>query len=218
VVSPVGFDLADFPVQAARPYRRENRLNVLSIGRLSPEKGFRYAVEGVRQLLERGHRDLHYRVVGGGPMLDELREQVASAGLAEWIELVGPLPRAGLLEEMRLADVLVLPSIVVGTWEENQACVAQEAMLSQALVIASTSGGIPESLAPAHHAYMVPEGDATAIAAQLARAAALTVDELRALGDAGRTFAVERYDIRSLNRQIIDETLRRGGAAGGRAA
>jgi colanic acid/amylovoran biosynthesis glycosyltransferase len=217
-VSPVGFDLTDFPAQVARPYRSGNRLNVLSIGRLSPEKGFRYAVEGVRQCVENGYRNLHYRFVGGGPMLEELREQVASAALSEWIEIVGPLPRSGLLAAMRLADVLVLPSIVVGTWEENQACVAQEAMLSQSLVIASTSGGIPESLAPAHHAYMVPEGDATAIAAQLARATTLTVDGLRALGDAGRAFAVERYDIRSLNRQIIDETLRRGNTAGGKAA
>jgi glycosyltransferase involved in cell wall biosynthesis len=217
-VSPVGFPLEDFPEQAGRQYRAGDRLNVLSIGRLSPEKGFRYAIEGVRQLVESGTRKLSYRIVGGGPLQGELAAQIDGGGLADQVCLTGPVSRQQLYEEMRRADVLVLPSIVVGTWEENQACVAQEAMLSHCLVIASATGGVPESVAPEQRSFLVPEGDATAIRVQLERAAALDTDALRALGAAGRAFAVGRYDIRVLNQQILDTATQHAPAPAGRAA
>jgi glycosyltransferase involved in cell wall biosynthesis len=218
VVSPVGFPLEDFPELSGRSYRAEGRLNILSIGRLSPEKGFRYAIEAVRQLVETGARHLSYRIVGGGPLQQELAAQIEAAGLSSYVCLTGPVSRRQLFEEMRQADVLVLPSIVIGTWEENQACVAQEAMLSHCLVIASATGGVPESVAPEQRSYLVPEGDATAIRVQLERALALDQDELRTLGAAGRSFAAARYDIRALNRQILTTVMQHAPSAASHAA
>jgi glycosyltransferase involved in cell wall biosynthesis len=151
VVSPVGFPLEDFPASPDRTYRANGHLNVLSIGRLSPEKGFRYAIEGVRQLVEAGERNLRYRIVGGGPLRRELEAQVSDAGLTDHVQLTGPVSRERLYDEME-------------------------------------------------------------------RAAALSVAELRSLGAAGRAFAVERYDIRTLNRQILDEVSRRASTQGSRAA
>jgi glycosyltransferase involved in cell wall biosynthesis len=95
----------------------------------------------------------------------------------------------------------------VGTWEENQACVVQEAMLAQALVIASQTGGVPESLAPELRPFLVPEGDARAIAAAVVAIGAYDIPLLRQLGMAARRFAVGRYDIRNLNSQILQESL-----------
>ncbi len=213
VLSPVGFSLEEFPQSAPRVLRRDGHLNILSIGRLSPEKGFRYSIEAIRRLVEAGHRALRYRIVGGGPLLSELEAQIDAARLAPYVELIGALPRERLLDEMRLSDVLMVPSIVVGTWEENQACVVQEAMLMQATVVATATGGVPESLAPELHQFLVPEGDAFAMAAQLDRIAALADAELARLGAAARAFAASRYDIRQLNQQVISETMgRRVGA------
>lgn len=213
VVSPMGFRLEDYPATAGRRYRRGGRLNVLTIARLSPEKGVGYGIEAIRRVVAAGRRDLRYRIVGGGPLAAELAGQVAAAGLAQYVELLGPLSRDRLVEELAGADVLVLPSIVIGTWEENQACVVQEAMLMQLLVIASATGGVPESLAPVYHPFLTPEADAAAIASSLERIAALTEGELAEMGAAGRAFARDRYDIRSLNRRIITESLRRRDAA-----
>lgn len=209
VVCPVGFDLSEFPVAADRQYRADGRLNVLSIGRLSPEKGFAYAIEAARQLAESGERNFHYSLIGGGALEQSLREQVAAAELGSLVELTGPVSRERLTHELAAADVVVLPSIVVGTWEENQACVVQEAMLMHAVVVATATGGVPESLAPEMHRFLVPEGDASAIACRLRQLAALGTDELAALGRAGRAFAESRYDIRQLNRKLLAETIAR---------
>lgn len=210
VVCPVGFALEDFPPLPDRTYRSDGVLRLLSVGRLSPEKGFSYAIEAVRQLVEAGERNLRYCIVGGGPLLAALTAQVNDAGLEQVVEIAGPVSRGRLDAEFRQADALVLPSIVVGTWEENQACVVQEAMLMQMPVIATATGGVPESLAPELHPFLAPEGDATALAQRIREVAALTTEQLAELGRAGRRFSEARYDIRDLNHQLLSETLARG--------
>jgi len=207
VVSPVGFNLEEFPRPHGRGYRRGGRLNLLSIGRLSPEKGFNYAIEAARQLVSQGFRDFHYKIVGGGALEEALRRQVETAQLEAFVELSGPAPRADVVRATYEADVLILPSIVVGTWEENQACVVQEAMLAQCLVIATKTGGVPESLAPELRPFLVPEGDAPAIAAAVLELHRRAPAELARLGEAGRRFAEDRYDIRKQNGQILRETM-----------
>jgi len=207
VVSPVGFNLDEFPAIAKRSYRREGTLNLVSVGRLSPEKGFNFALEAARHLVAGGFRDFRYRIVGGGSLQEALARQIEASGLRDFVSLAGPIPRSAVLEALRAADVLVLPSISVGTWEENQACVVQEAMLAQALVIASRTGGVPESLAPELRPYLVPEGDAAAIAAAVLAISSCDRSVLAALGEAGRRFVETRYDIRRLNAQILGATL-----------
>ena len=69
--------------------------------------------------------------------------------------LHGQLPRERLFQLLEEADAFLLPSTIVGTWQENQACVVQEAMLMKTPVIATATGGVPESLAPDLHDYLV---------------------------------------------------------------
>lgn len=211
VVSPVGFSIPDFRTAEPRTYRRDGVFNLLSIGRFSEEKGFRFALDAVRQLLQRGVTGFRYRFIGGGPLLAEMRSFVAGHGLGEHVIFLGQLTREELYEQVRTADTLVLPSIVLGTWQENQACVLQEAMLMKTPAIATRAGGIPESIAPELQRFSVPPEDATALAEAMAAVMALDASSLADLGRACRRFAEVKYDIASLNRQIIDavEPLRR---------
>lgn len=203
VVSPVGFNLDDFKPPADRPYRRNGYLNLVSIGRLSEEKGIRYALEGMARLREAGVHDVRYRIVGDGPLGAEHRAFTTQHGLDDAVTFLGAVPFQQLHEELAFADALLLPSLVVGTWQENQACVVQEAMLMRSLVAGSTAGGVPESTAPELRQFSFVPAERDHLAMAVARLRGLSVEHLRALGNAGYRFARSHYNIVTLNAQLL---------------
>jgi glycosyltransferase involved in cell wall biosynthesis len=206
-VSPVGFNLSDFPDPTQRQYRRDGVLNILTVGRLSEEKGFIYAMQGMRELSRAGVA-FRYRVIGDGPEQAQLRAYVAANQLGQHVEFIGKVPTERLLREYETADVLLLPSVVRGTWQENQACVVQEAMLLRTLVAVSAAGGVLESTAPEMLQFSFEPEEPMQIAASLIRISRLSAAELHDLGGKGRSFATTRYDIRALNRDLLAVTER----------
>jgi glycosyltransferase involved in cell wall biosynthesis len=117
------------------------------------------------------------------------------------------MPRNRVLAEFDQADALVLPSVPTATWEENQACVLQEAMLSRLVVITTRTGGVPESIAPAMDRFVAPPRDPGALADRIRRVALLPEGELEALGRGNRAFCEARYDIRVLNPRLLAAAL-----------
>lgn len=208
MVSPVGFNLDDFQPPAQRTYRRNGFLNLVSIGRLSEEKGIRHSLEAMALLREAGVRDVRYRIIGDGPLGAEHRAYVETHGLGDSIVFLGAVPFGQLHDELTFADALLLPSLVVGTWQENQACVVQEAMLMHTLVATSTTGGVPESTAPELRQFGFAPADPAAIAQAVQRLRALTEPQLQALGHAGAGFARVGYDIVKLNAQLLTAATR----------
>jgi len=206
-VSPVGFNLQDFPEPVQRLYKPNGKLQVLTVGRLSEEKGVIYALEAFSKIKAEG-RDIRYRIVGDGPQEKRLRKYVDEHGLGSAVEFVGKLSREKLFDAYASADVFLLPSVVRGTWQENQACVVQEAMFAKAVAAISRTGGVPESTAPSMLPFSFEPENPSQIADALAQLDNLSGSELAALGASGRTFAEHRYDIRRLNRELLDTVER----------
>jgi glycosyltransferase involved in cell wall biosynthesis len=108
---------------------------------------------------------------------------------------------------MAASDVLLLPSVQVGNWVENQACAVQEAMLWRGLVVVSRTGGVPECVAPDFQRWIAPERDVDGIARAIAEILDLSDAELRRLGEAGRRFVEERFDLSKTDDEILRTTL-----------
>lgn len=206
-VVPVGFCLDDYAPPPVRRYRPGGVLRLLSASRLSDEKGHRFALEALAGLVAAGVTDFRYTIVGGGYMRGPLERFAAENGLDPYVEFAGVVTTSVLLEHVARADVVLLPSIELGTWVENQACIVQEAMLMKALVVATAAGGVPESTAPELRRFLVPPEDPDALARSILAVRALGEAEMRALGEAGRAFAEERYDIRRLNAALLAHAL-----------
>lgn len=206
-IVPVGFCLDDYRAPAVRGYRPDGVLRLLSASRLSDEKGHRFALEALAGLVAAGVTDFRYTIVGGGYLREPLERFAAENGLAPYVEFAGVVTTSVLLDRIARADVVLLPSIELGTWVENQACIVQEAMLMKALVVATTAGGVPESTAPELRPFLVPPEDPAGIARAVLAVRALRDDEMRALGEAGRAFAEERYDIRRLNAALLERAV-----------
>ena len=80
------------------------------------------------------------------------------------ITLLGGIPRDELLEHIRNARVLALPS-----WTESFGIVLLEAMAVGTPVVGTMAGGIPEALAGGEGGILVERGNSRALAAALIR-------------------------------------------------
>jgi colanic acid/amylovoran biosynthesis glycosyltransferase len=205
-ILPVGFAIDDFNPPPTRTYRRGGKLQLLSAGRMSKEKGFVYALQAIKLLVDRGITDISYSLTGEGYLRRELEEYVDANGLQPYVRFLGAISTEEVLSAMLHADVLLLPSLHLGNWAENQACAVQETMLMKALVITTATGGVPESIPDVMRSYCVPEGDAAAIAAAIAEIHGASNAELQQIGEQARAFVLERYDVRQLNARLLTIT------------
>ena len=203
-----GVDLASFPPRdrvagerAAVLAAMRARLGlrgpvVLYVGRLSSEKGVHVLLEAFGRLRAR-HPDATCVVIGPdwGPLrkvrprpgemarldgnyVGHLRELAGPHG--ERVVFVGPIPNGELPLYYALADVLVAPSLL-----ESFGIPAIEAGASGLPVVASTIGGLVDTVVPGRTGLLVPPGDVPALTAALDDIVS-NPDRARALGRAGR--------------------------------
>ena len=111
---------------------------MISVGRLSPEKGQAGLLQAFAKL-RAAHPELQLRLVGDGPDRASLETLAMELGFSEAVTFAGRLPEEETLAEIARADLLVLPSFM-----EGLPIVLVEAMAVGVPVIASRVAGIPE--------------------------------------------------------------------------
>ena len=120
-----------------------------------------------------------------------------AAPLSASIVFTGFIPHGELRFMYAQADAVVVPSI----WQEPFGLVGLEAMSSEACVIATRVGGIPELVADGQTGLLVAPGDARALAAAMTR----VMQDLglrQRLGRAARRSVLERFDYTRLSADI----------------
>ncbi len=167
---------------AARPLR------LVSVGRLEWKKGYEYALEAVRGLVDQDVR-VEYRIVGGGDFLEPLAFARHELGLADIVHFVGPQPREQVLAQMRWADVFLHPAV-----SEGFCNAVLEAQAMRLPVVCSDADGLRENVVCGETGYVAPRRDPVALAdrlVQLAQHPALR----QSMGDRGRQRVQERFQL-----------------------
>ncbi len=177
-----GIELNDFPV--AEP-EHGGQLRIVSVGRLIEFKGFQHLIESVAILKQRGI-EVEARIIGEGPMREELAAQIVSAGVTSNVHLLGVRSQEQLKRELAEAHLFVLPSIVDRKGASDiLPTVITEAMACRLPVVSTKIAGIPEMVDHDQTGILVEPGDAAAMADAIALLAADPAKR-KALGEAGR--------------------------------
>jgi glycosyltransferase involved in cell wall biosynthesis len=139
---------------------------VALVGRINRWKGQAVFVEAISAIASR-FPEARFVIAGGPPpgepeRVDELRAQIAEAGLDARIELRGEVPDGAALFDT--AAIAVAPSV----WPEPFGLVVLEAMQSGCAVVATNHGGTTELIEPGRTGLLVPPADPAALAAALA--------------------------------------------------
>ena len=174
--------------------RSEGPLNIVSVARLVEKKGIIYLIEALDEL-RRGGVEFRCRIVGDGPLYEELAHAVSSRGLEEEVELTGSLQQEEIQDMLREAHVFVLPCIVDSQGDQDGIPVAlMEAMALGVPVISTPVSGIPELIESESSGLLVQPKDSLGLAEAIARMD--RDDQLRAhLAEGARSKIESEFDL-----------------------
>ena len=117
----------------------KTRFNIVTVGRISYEKGMDIAVQACAKLVEQGVANICWWIVGDGPAMPEIRTVIAKMNMDPYIKLVGmkdnPYPY------VRQADLYVQPSRA-----ESFGLTILEALILGKVVVSTETYGAKENI------------------------------------------------------------------------
>ncbi|HEU4456897.1 MAG TPA: glycosyltransferase family 4 protein [Longimicrobium sp.] len=151
-----------YTYDGARPF------DMLFIGRLVERKGVHVLLDAISRLPPGRRARLH--VVGDGPDRERLEARAAELGLlGERAIFHGFVSKEDLQRRLETCDAFVLPAVVDAKGDtEGLGVVLLEAMSYARPVIASAAGGIVDIVRDGRNGWLVPPGDAAALAGAIA--------------------------------------------------
>jgi glycosyltransferase involved in cell wall biosynthesis len=161
---------------------------IVAVGALVGHKAHRVLVEAARDL-----PGTIVMIAGEGPLRGALEQQIRAAGVGARVRLLGQ--RGDVPDLLGAADVFCHCSD-----EEGMGQAVVEAMFAGLPVVATAAGGVPEVVTDGATGWLVPVGDAKALARALSFAAADRAEAARR-AQAARSTANERF---SVSRMVAD--------------
>lgn len=141
-------------IHSFKPSKNHKQLRVLYVGSLGQRKGLSYLLDAINTL----GSSVALTIIGKRQTLD-CKPLNLALQRHKWIE---SLPHKEILSQMRVHDVLVLPSLF-----EGYALVLSEALSQGLPVIATYNSGATESVRENIEGYIVPIRNSIAIAEKL---------------------------------------------------
>ncbi|WP_201603465.1 glycosyltransferase family 4 protein [Psychrobacter submarinus] len=199
VVNGSGVDLSDFKVMPLPKDESGNvKLSFLLIARLLKDKGIVEYVEAAKQI-KKEYPDAEFHLVGS---MDENPAAIEKAQLDQWIA-EGDIIYWGELKDVRPAiaasSVYVLPSYREGTSRS-----VLEAMSMGRAIITTDAPGCRETVVSGKNGYLVPVQAIN----ELTDAMRQFIEHpnlCEQMGLASRNIAVDMYDVKKVNTQMIAE-------------
>ncbi len=197
-VIPMGVDSRRFlPVtrQGNEDKRSDDKRQrqLLYVGRLTEKKGVRYLLEAMPLVLRRFPK-ARLRIIGGGELEQELKNQASALNLENEVYFSGRLANEQLPGCYTMAEVFIGPSIVADSGDtEGFGLTFVEAAMSGCLVIGTDTGGISEIIQDGETGLLAPPQDAVALAARIIYALEHD-EEMAGIRENARQRAVEMFD------------------------
>ncbi len=195
LVDGSGVSLEDYPPAPLPP---APPMRVLMVARLLLAKGVRDYIAAARELRRR-QLPIRLALVG---FLENGPETIAADELEEWlnedvIDFLGELPHVS--EAMAQCHVYCLPS----RYGEGVPRTILEAMAVGRAVVSTDNVGCRDAVIHGETGLLVPVGDGAALVEALATLCN-DVDRCRQMGAAGRKRAESRYDVKIVNRKMLN--------------
>jgi len=214
VYNGLELDRYRYEAVASRPRR------IIAIGRLVEKKGFADLIEACA-ILRNAKTRFECRIVGTGPLEQDLRNRIEGLGLTNHVHLTGPLPQEVTRRELVQSAIFAAPCVVCDDGDRDGVpTTILEAMALGVPCVTTDVTGIPEAVTHGRTGVVVPQYDPKALAEALGqlldqpdRGVALSVE--------GRKLIEERFDARKNTRQlreIFAEQSERAGQIAGIAA
>jgi glycosyltransferase involved in cell wall biosynthesis len=135
----------------------KKNFKLISISRLSEEKGYRTLLKAVHRIKIEWNNDVRLFIVGEGPEKDNLMGLVREYGISDIVVFPGYMDNACKI--LKYFDIFVISSLT-----EGMPITLLEAMRAGMPIVATAVGGIPEALEGGKYGILVPPGNERVLA------------------------------------------------------
>lgn len=164
-----------------------NNKRMVSVGRLSEQKGQLLLLEAVAQLQQRGV-DFELVLVGDGEMRGEVEALIQKHNLGQRVRITGWASNDAVRDYLCGGRFMVLPSFA-----EGLPVVIMEALALGRPVLTTYVAGIPELVSP-ECGWLVPAGSVEALVDMMERALAVSDADMQRLAVEGQRRVRESHD------------------------
>ena len=181
-------------------------IQILSVGRLVPKKGYFEQLSILRALRAAGI-EFEARIVGGGPLRDKLERERDRLGLADCVTFLGALPEDEAHALFSESDVFLFTGKVAPDGDrDGLPNVIPEAMSAGVVVIASPHGGAGEALEEGITGF-VRDPHRTDQWVELIQGLVATPEKVISLRKAAAAAARIRFDVKRTARELFANLL-----------
>ena len=191
----------DDPSASAQPHG-----DLLCVARLDDQKDPLLLLEAVAILVRQG-LSFRLKIAGDGTLRQDVDAYMDAHGLGNHVELLGWQTQEQVFEHLCAARALVLSS-----HDEGLPVAIMEAFAVGVPAIAPDVGGVSELVETGVSGWLVPRGDAHALAAAMQACLLATADDLSRLGAEARV-RVQPHDIRVSALALAEEFSRLSAAS-----
>ncbi len=181
----------------------DHRVRIVTTGRLVEKKGIEYGIRAVAKLAT-VNRNIEYSIIGDGPLKEDLQQLIEQLGVGDLVKLLGRKQQQEVIEILDNSHIFIAPSVTGEDGnQEGIPNVLKEAMAMGLPVISTYHSGIPELIEDGISGFLVPERDADTLAEKLSYL--IEHPEVWSeIGQAGRNYVEQHYDINQLNEQLVE--------------
>ncbi|WP_160032337.1 glycosyltransferase [Paenibacillus sp. An7] len=182
---------------------KDNEVVIITVGRFTEKKGTEYLIRAFIKLME-DHKNIRLKIIGDGPLKQEL-SNISNNSIAKTkIDFLGSLPHSKVLEELNKANIFSLPSVTAADGDqEGLPTVILESFATGIPVVVTNNGGICDAVIDNYTGYVVEERNIDQLKNKLELL--ITDGNLRKkIGENARGFAEENFNIR-IQTQKLEE-------------
>jgi glycosyltransferase involved in cell wall biosynthesis len=180
----------DFFFPSAPSGSHSDTFRVVTTGSLVWVKGYEYALQSIRHLVDRGI-DVEFHLIGDGPERQRILYTINDLGLEERVHLHGRLKPDEVREQLRMSDAFLLSSL-----SEGISNAVLEAMACGLPVVTTDCGGMREAVTDGKEGFVVPVRDPMEISTALEKLASNPYLR-RQMGEHGRRTVASMFDLKS---------------------
>lgn len=159
----------------------------ITVGRLTEKKGHFDAVDVVARLVE-DDRAIRLRIVGDGPLREELEAYVQQKNVADHVELMGARSNAEVISLLDAADFFLLCSKTSSSGDrEGTPTVLIEAQAVGLPCVSTMHAGIPEMIPEENHLLLAEEGNVEQLTASMWRLFEASEQQVGRISELGRS-------------------------------
>lgn len=185
-----------------RPRAPGKPVRLLTVGRFVQKKGIEFGLRAVA-IARQKHSELHYDIVGDGPLRSSLQKLATELGLNNHVTFHGFKDNHFNRQLMTRAHIFALPSITADNGDqENTPISLIEAQASGLPVLSTRYSGIPEIVLDGKSGFLVPERDTPALAEKLL----LLIERpelCNQFGACGRKHVEAQFELHQANQDLV---------------